>query len=415
MWELGEKTGSYLIFAEHRYFGESVPEASSTPPSCLRYLTTEQATADYATLISSLRKKWNDVDNEIKFIGFGGSYGGMLGSWMRMRYPDALDGMIAGSAPILSFQGLNPPYDPNTYDKLVTRDAGGLDSWCVKNLKSAWKEITEYSSSVSGRELLSRSFKTCVPLDSEAEALELISWVQAPMGYMAMGDYPFASDYMTHGDGKPMVAYPFKVACSHLSTPSMKGSALLRGVAGFASVYYNRTNVNAKCLFNGDSTSSRRRRTKPMTRAERDGAPSNGCAGTWDYMYCTEMVQPFASGTGQDLFYPASPWNVTQVAAGCLASWGVTTRPDWATIGFPGSRLDNGRFSNIVFTNGALDPWSGGGVTRNISHADDLVAFVLKNGAHHLDFMWSHPNDPPDAIAARAFISSYIHKWTVLN
>ena len=27
----------------------------------------------------------------------------------RMRYPDALDGMVAASAPILSFDGLSPP------------------------------------------------------------------------------------------------------------------------------------------------------------------------------------------------------------------------------------------------------------------------------------------------------------------
>jgi len=46
-------------------------------------------------------------------------------SWMRMRYPDALSGMIAGSAPILSFEGLSPAYDPSTYDLIVTRDAGG--------------------------------------------------------------------------------------------------------------------------------------------------------------------------------------------------------------------------------------------------------------------------------------------------
>ena len=97
MWELGEQMDAYLVFAEHRYYGESNPATSSSKsPGCLKYLTTEQATADYATLIHALRRNWKDYDNKIKFIGFGGSYGGMLGSWMRMRYPDALDGMIAG-------------------------------------------------------------------------------------------------------------------------------------------------------------------------------------------------------------------------------------------------------------------------------------------------------------------------------
>ena len=48
------------------------------PPDFLR-----QATADYATLIRALRLGWADADARVPVIGFGGSYGGMLGSWMR--------------------------------------------------------------------------------------------------------------------------------------------------------------------------------------------------------------------------------------------------------------------------------------------------------------------------------------------
>lgn len=72
-----------LIFAEHRYYGESSPlPATSAEDSdpCQRFLTTEQAMADYAYLIAQLRADFSDTEAEIPFIGFGGSYGGMLGS-----------------------------------------------------------------------------------------------------------------------------------------------------------------------------------------------------------------------------------------------------------------------------------------------------------------------------------------------
>ena len=68
-----------------RYYGLSKPfppeVMASDPPSAMKWLTTEQAMADYAELISELQE---ELGPGLPVVGFGGSYG-------------------AGSSPMLSF------------------------------------------------------------------------------------------------------------------------------------------------------------------------------------------------------------------------------------------------------------------------------------------------------------------------
>jgi len=120
MWESAAEFGAMLVFGEHRYYGMSMPYAPNTP-GCMSFLTMEQAMADMAYLIDHLREQWGAAESA--FVGFGGSYGGMLGSWFRVHYPNAIDGVIAASAPIWSFSGLHPPYDYNAFNQGVTFDA----------------------------------------------------------------------------------------------------------------------------------------------------------------------------------------------------------------------------------------------------------------------------------------------------
>jgi lysosomal Pro-X carboxypeptidase len=91
LWQLAESMHATVVFAEHRYEGKSLP--SPDIPSCLAYSSSLQAIADYARLIE-LQYKPRPV------IVFGGSYGGMLSAWIRMRYPHLVAGAIAASAPI---------------------------------------------------------------------------------------------------------------------------------------------------------------------------------------------------------------------------------------------------------------------------------------------------------------------------
>jgi lysosomal Pro-X carboxypeptidase len=96
MWESAAEFGALLVFGEHRYYGTSLPYAQGTA-GCMHFLTTEQAMADFAYLIDHVRTAWGAQDSA--FIGFGGSYGGMLGAWFRVHYPNAIDGVIGARGP----------------------------------------------------------------------------------------------------------------------------------------------------------------------------------------------------------------------------------------------------------------------------------------------------------------------------
>ena len=78
-----------------------------------------------------------------------------------------------------------------------------------------------------------------------------------------------------------------------------------------------------------------------------------------------------------------------------------------------------GGHTNIVFSNGALDPWSNAGVmpaanssrTRDAGLDPSLVPVLLDLGGHHLDLFFPTAQDPPCAKQARAIEEANIRKW----
>jgi len=65
--------------------------------------------------------------------------------------------------------------------------------------------------------------------------------------------------------------------------------------------------------------------------------------------------------------------------------------------------------SNIIFSNGALDPWHAGGVNYNVS--DQAIAIYIYQSAHHLDLREPKAADPDPVVEARDIERAWISKW----
>jgi lysosomal Pro-X carboxypeptidase len=111
---LAEKFKATVVFAEHRFYGKSMPfgeDSFNTKNGNLRYLNVPQVMEDYVALLTQLKKDTPSLANKATIV-FGGSYGGMLAAWLRMKYPHMFQGALASSAPVLWFRGkvLNTAY-----------------------------------------------------------------------------------------------------------------------------------------------------------------------------------------------------------------------------------------------------------------------------------------------------------------
>ena len=120
------------------------------------------------------------------------------------------------------------------------------------------------------------------------------------------------------------------------------------------------------------------------------------------------------SSLPNDFFPNTCPFTIESYIQDCQKSFGnigyvpTLSRPDWAIDEygkeFPGA-------SNIVFSNGRLDPWSGGGWRDTNTREGSLVSIILEQGAHHYDLRGYHPDDTQEVRKVRKQEIEEIRQW----
>lgn len=375
--DIAPKFQALLIFIEHRFYGESLPFGNDSYKSAktLGYLNSQQALADFAVLIRSLKQNLSSEASPV--VVFGGSYGGMLAAWFRLKYPHIAIGALSSSAPILQFDDITPW---SSFYDAVSQDFKDASLNCYKVIKGSWSQLEAFSTQ-KGLAKLSKIFRACKNLHSIYSARD---WLWSAFVYTAMVNYPTEANFM-----KPLPGYPVQEMCKIIDRFPPGATKLSRAFAA-ASLYYNYTHTE-KC-FNIEHETD-----------------SHGLHG-WDWQACTEMVMPMT--LSNESMFPPSDYDYKEFADDCMNKYGVKPRPHWITTEFGGSRVEmvlKRSGGNIIFSNGMQDPWSRGSVLKNISAS--IIALVTKKGAHHVDFRFATKDDPDWLVEQRRQEVEIIQGW----
>mmetsp|Transcript_8029 Transcript_8029/g.11883 ORF Transcript_8029/g.11883 Transcript_8029/m.11883 type:complete len:629 (+) Transcript_8029:96-1982(+) len=410
MWENAPSLHAALLFIEHRYYGQSIPfDLPLDDPNYdfrkdedkLQFLTVEQALADYASILTHFKQDCNAEDCPV--IVLGGSYGGMLAAWFRLTYPHLVDGAIAASAPLLAFLEDVPSAfgHGESYWQIVTSDAsekGGSAPECSSNVREAFQALFHLADQSQGLETLTNIFHPCQPFQSMQDVHKLSLYHLNAWDSMAMGNYPYPSNYLiyqqTNDASIQLPAFPVRAACNHMSGAFNHNDTarLLSALRDAGNVYYNATGTE-HCF---------------------DLPEDVNFDGIWDYQFCTELLPQetcFKRDGIHDMFW-SFDLNHSLITEHCVKSFPASSGPNWSWMKDMFQEVEQ-KLTNVVLTNGAYDPWTAGGILPP-GLSESVPSFMIEEGAHHLDLMFSDlEHDPISVVNVRKMEMEYIRKWIV--
>ncbi|GMH92510.1 hypothetical protein TrVE_jg6743 [Triparma verrucosa] len=233
---------------------------------------------------------------------------------------------------------------------------------------------------------------------------------------------------------------------------STKIPELLKGMVGAVNVWCNVTGEETCTSVGSCPTGRRILKEEALTRefaVDSKGSldDDNICSvdisldssfNCWPAMTCNDdlnLENALAQGLGNDIYWPPSvPRGTTlesflgekgALVEGCPMDAGLyglpKTADNWSTrlnMQLGGSSLEG--YTNVVFSNGYLDPWASAGVMSGgwkpgddavIELGEGSVAIMIEEGAHHLDLMFPTDVDPVSVVEARQVEEDMIATW----
>ena len=420
---LAPKYGGLLVFPEERYYGSSLPfGVDSFTPSNVHFLSTEQVLEDLVSVLNHVKAKYGAVDCPV--VAFGGSYGGTLTTFLRASHPESVVGGLAASAPI------------GYYDK-DGWEAHGVDEFTWSDI--VFKVYNETSADESHQCMDYIHAAIDAVNAADVEELAGIFNVCDKSAFSPKTPQVNSDLFVYALEGLPQQNYPYKIGnlpgwpvnhtCGILtSSGALDGNGNGNGNENTHSTHSTHSALIAAAatitnmVLNGGAASC----IPPFPDGGVGRVPGDGPgAGNWGYQSCTETLHQFSSRGVRDYVFDMERTALDL----CDEYFGPTVYPDTRALKakFGGWKLGDGLagVTNLIWSNGLLDPWSGGGFYENDlnkgnDNEDGNHYFTMVQGAHHLDLRGPNDEDPEQVTEVRekeekiivGWIEDYVAKFT---
>eukprot|EP01103_Thecamoeba_quadrilineata_P016855 TRINITY_DN5770_c0_g1_i1.p1 TRINITY_DN5770_c0_g1~~TRINITY_DN5770_c0_g1_i1.p1 ORF type:complete len:468 (+),score=83.33 TRINITY_DN5770_c0_g1_i1:968-2371(+) len=369
-----QQFNALYVVIEHRYYGESFPTPDLSTNN-MRFLSSEQALADAAYFLEHFN---GTLANPGPWIVFGCSYSGALSAWFRAKYPNLVIGSIAPSGPVNAL--LN-------FTEYLSQwpVSASLFPGCVEAAQAGVAEIEGLLADPSGISQLKDLFQMCEPLTQDD--IEYFKWTA--------GQLVGSSDQFQN---PPL--WPLNTTCDLLMNSANNASYNFAQAAIFNSFFDPAGGPvdNTTCISFSKAVALKNLHETSISK--QDGSRS------WNFQVCTEFGFFEPSYPGTSIFFPTIP--LENVIEMCSQVFDIPNMiPDVnATNAYYGGYQLVG--TNILFSNGLLDPWHNLSIFKNSTTGVDAVTY---EAGHCAPLTAPTDEDPPSLVEARAVMTSYLQRW----
>lgn len=373
MFNLARDHSALLVNVEHRFYGKSMPTADTSTKN-LQYLSSSQALADLARVITHVKESLGSTTSKV--VTVGGSYPGNLAAWFRLKYPSITVGSIASSAP-LTAQTNFPEYMDVVAQALVHFSGQG----CYNAMEDAANTISSMITKGSWAQL-ETDFQLCKPMSSQADWAIFMSDL--------MGNVQGTVQYNNEHNGVLNVTDICKIM-----------TATSDNYQNFVTLQSKYRAANGQDCEDGNWADT-------MAFYQETSASRS-----WTYQTCNEFGY---YQTTDSLNQPFSSWKLLNLdfyramCAGAFNGWKSDPQVHFMNEVYGDVHIAG---TNIAFAAGTIDPWHALGAT-NVTHplpqASEVKVYI--QGTAHCHDLYAPANSDPQSLTdARKVIAQNVASW----